>query len=131
MSRRSGQRALACHGELSEGLHSVSSRVPSTGSAWRELVTTRAFLVFAALTWPAVAAPYARPQGIVVRTLSWYTIAAYLIFPFVVIAFVARERGRAGSETTPRRVVTMFALLSLAWMVGWVPGLISLGVWRA
>ena len=124
-----GQRALACAGELSEGLPPVNSRVPSTSTAWRELVTTRAFLVFAALTWPAVAAPYPRPQGIVVRTLSWYTVAAYLVFPFVAIAFVTRERARG--ETTPRRVASMFALLSLAWMIGWIPGLISLGVWSA
>jgi hypothetical protein len=94
------------------------------------LVTTPAFVVFAALTWAAVAAPYAaRADGIVVRALSWYTVAAYVVFPFVAIAFVARERARGA--TAPGRVVIMFALLSLAWMVGFIPGLVWLGVWSA
>ena len=97
---------------------------------WREVVTTPAFLVFAALSWAAVAAQYAgRPGGIIVRALSWYTAAAYLVFPFVAIASVAKEKARG--TTAPARIVLLFAVLSLAWMVGWIPGLVWLGVWQA
>ena len=109
-------------------------KVPSANGVWREVVTTPAFLVFAVLSWggAAVAAQYAaRPGGggIIVRALSWYTAAAYLVFPFVAIASVAKEKARG--TTAPARVVILFAVLSLAWMVGWIPGLVWLGVWQA
>jgi hypothetical protein len=108
----------------------VDAKVPLEESLWRELIASPAFLVYAAASWIAIAAAHAdQPGEIVVQALRWYTVAAYVVFPFVVIAFVEREKARGG--TAPGRVVGMFVLLSLAWIVGWIPGLAWLGVWRA
>ena len=95
----------------------------------RELIATPAFLVFVLCTWPAVAAFHTHSGDIVADTLAWYAIGAYFVFPFPAIALVRRMRARGGAA--PSRVVGLFAVITVGWMVAWIPGLLYLGVLRA
>ena len=147
-----------------------SPNASSAGARWRwlaakerrELIASRATLVFALCLGPLVGHAFATAvevygeasgagggpaalaqglsplDGIVVPTFGAYAIAAMLLFPFVAIRAVAGEkesgalallvqsRARLGTM-----IVVKFAVLLLAWIVAWVPGVAALAMWRA
>ena len=127
---------------------------------WRELVTSRPFLLFAVLMAPLVGhsfvfavATYAEVSGaggasalaqgvspldgIVVPTFGAYAVAISLLFPFAAIRLVSSEKETGGLDlllqsrhSLTKQIVVKFAVLLGAWIVAWIPGLVALALWR-
>ena len=129
---------------------------------WRELVTSRAFLIFALLVAPLVGhtfriavATYVEMSGVggenaalsqglspldglVVPTFGAYVLALSLLFPFAAIRLVAAEKESGALDlmlqsrhSLTRQLSVKFAVLLVAWLAAWTPGLVALGIWRS
>jgi hypothetical protein len=77
-------------------------------------------------------------DGIVVPTFGAYAVAAMLLYPFVAIRAVSSEKESGALALlvqTPASLGTMitvkFAVLLVAWIIAWIPGLVALAMWRA
>jgi hypothetical protein len=77
-------------------------------------------------------------DGLVVPTFGAYALVATLLFPFVAIrlASAEKESGALGlllqaPASAAAQTLVKFATLCAAWIVGWVPGLAALALWRA
>ena len=76
-------------------------------------------------------------DGIVVPTFGAYAIAATLLFPFVAIRLLSSEKESGALRMLlqsrarlSEMIAIKLAVLTVAWMLSWVPGLIALGLWR-
>jgi hypothetical protein len=129
---------------------------------WRELIVSRATLVFALCLGPLVGhafttavtvygeasgsggGPAALSQGlspldgIIVPTFGAYAIVAMLLFPFVAIRAVSSEKESGALALLVQSRVGLgpmigvkFVVLVAAWIVAWIPGVVTLAMWRA
>lgn len=89
-------------------------------------------------------APAALPQaltpldGILVPTWGAYDLIATLLFPFVAIRLIATEKESGGIKLLLQLPGSLFAkvaakgaVLIVAWLIAWVPGLVAIGLWRS
>src|SRR5262245_57735154 len=88
---------------------------------------------------PAALAEGLRPlDGLIVPTLGSLSLAATLLFPFVVIRLIAQERQSGAWKLllqSRARISTMLLLkvgaLLLGWLIAWAPALIAVLLWKS
>jgi ABC-type transport system involved in multi-copper enzyme maturation permease subunit len=76
-------------------------------------------------------------DGILVPTFGAYDLAATFFLPFVAIRSIAAEKESGAlklllqlPETLTAKVIVKAIVLTGAWVVAWIPGLIAVGLWK-
>lgn len=111
---------------------------PLVGHAFITAVQTYAEVSGSAGGAAALAEGISPLDGVLVPTFGAYAIVATLLLPFVAIRLVSDEKASGalelllhGRTSIGWMIAVKAAVLLLAWVVAWVPGLIALGLWRS
>jgi hypothetical protein len=111
---------------------------PLVGEAFATAVTSYAEASGSAGGPAALAQGLSPLDGVVVPTFGAYALASTLLFPFVAIRLASAEKGNGalalllqGRARLSTMLLVKLAVLTLAWVACWLPGLAALALWRS